>query len=174
MVAPAGDPMGSGVSPNGRFSTRGETSMSSSWLLVERLENWNVDAAEGFQRFGLSEYKTKLAEQIKTGDRLIVYVSSGISAFSDIRESVSDGYKRLRFGGDYDTAFPISISTRPVLTLPRQNWVPVQSLISSLAFTRDRKDWRQVMRNALRHLTDEDAEILSAALNVANKNKKVV
>jgi predicted RNA-binding protein len=65
------------------------------WLLVERLDNWNVDKKEGFRRFGLSDKKKTLADRIKKGDTLIFYISSGISKFSDVREAIADGTARL-------------------------------------------------------------------------------
>ena len=137
------------------------------WLLVERLENWETDEREGFHRFGLPESKAALAAQIKTGDLLIFYVSSGISRFSDIREAVADGTRKLLHGGDYDTAFPIMLSTRPQLTLSRLSWVPIKPLIGGLSFTKGTSDWRQLMRTSLRHLNEADARLI---INAMRKN----
>jgi hypothetical protein len=109
------------------------------WLLIERLENWETDEKEGFMRFGVSE-RARLAREIKKGDLLIFYVSSGLSAFSGVREATADGTTKLRFGGDYDTAYPLSISTRPYLTLSRSDWVPMHDLLEKLEMTSGKKD----------------------------------
>jgi hypothetical protein len=134
------------------------------WLLVERLENWEVDKQEGFRRFGLPERKESMASEIRKGDLLIIYVSSGISRFADIREATANEPRKLAFGGDYDTAFPLAISTEPHLTLDRPNWVPIHSLIEKLSLTAGKKDWRQVMRNTLRRLPDADAVAIIEAM----------
>jgi predicted RNA-binding protein len=140
------------------------------WLLIERLENWEIDQKQGFVRFGLPE-KARLAQKIKKGDLLIFYISSGLSAFSDIREATADGTTKLPFGGDYDTAFPLSISTRPYLTLRRSDWVPIHHLLDKLEITSGKKDWRQVVRTTLKHLSDKDARVIIDAMKKASQNR---
>jgi predicted RNA-binding protein len=141
------------------------------WLLVERLENWEVDRKEGFRRFGLPARKQRLAEQMRKGDKLIFYVSSGLSQFADIREVSEDGVFALGTGGGYDTAFPLFIATTPRLTLDPDKWVPIRDLIPKLSITSSKNDWRQVMRTSLREISDEDAEIIIDAMNQAARNR---
>jgi hypothetical protein len=129
------------------------------WILVERLENWLVDEAEGFGRFGLSATAAKRAGEIRKGDQLIFYVSSGISALVDIREAIADGVERLRFGGDYDTAYPVAVRTKPVLILPRDKWLPMRDVAPYLPMFHG-KDWRWSMQFTLRKLSDQDSAIL--------------
>lgn len=140
------------------------------WLLVERVENWEVDKREGFRRFGLSDAKRVLGSQIKKGDTLVFYISSGVSRFSDIREATKDGTDKLGSVGEYDTGFPLSISTRPKLTLPRDKWVPLHDLVSLLSITAGKGDWRQTMRASLRRLSENDAAIIIGAMKRAEKS----
>lgn len=133
------------------------------WLFVERMEHWQIDEAEGFARFGLSPAAAKRAAEIQAGDRLVFYISSGVSAFSDIREALSGDIEKLRFGGDYDTAYPYAIRTRPVLVLPRTCWLPMREIAPSLdAFSN--RDWRQMMRATLRRMSDTDGKRLIHAI----------
>jgi hypothetical protein len=48
-----------------------EKDQTSYWMIVERYENWVVDFAEKFQRFGLSERKRSTANQIVKRDTVI-------------------------------------------------------------------------------------------------------
>lgn len=139
------------------------------WLLVERLVNRQIDKAEGFRRFGLSERHKALADQMKKGDILIFYVSSGISKFSDVRQTIADGTAKLGSSGDYDTAFPISISTRLQFALDRNQWVPFHDLKDKLSITAGKGEWRQIMRSSLRRLSDEDAAVIIGAMKCAGK-----
>lgn len=139
------------------------------WLLVERIENWEIDKREGFQKFGIPERRRVLAGQIQKGDLLIFYISSGISMFADIREATSTGTKQLPFGGDYDTAYPLSVSTRPYLILERNRWITIRSLVDKLSFTTGKKDWRQLMRVSLRRLQKSDALLIIKAMQAAQK-----
>lgn len=139
------------------------------WLLVERRENWEVDREEGFLRFGIPKSKVKQASRIEKGDILIFYVSSGVSRFSDVREATDNGTKKLALGGNYDAAFPVYISTRPYLTLPKEAWVPLAPVARKLSFIGDVKDWRQLLRTTLRLLSDNDGRFLLSTMQTANQ-----
>ena len=69
----------------------------------------------------------RFADEMKAGDTLIFYVSSGMSQFADVREVTKEGTFKLGVGGRYDTAFPIFIATKPVLTLERR--MPGQQVV---------------------------------------------
>lgn len=136
--------------------------------MVERLENWDVDRREGFIRFGVPGHKAAQAAEIKKGDLLIFYVSSGISRLADIREATQDGTRKLPLGGNYDAAFPVYVSTKPHLTLERERWVPFRGLVDRLSFTQGRGDWRQIMRTSLRRLNEEDGHLLVHSMKTAS------
>jgi hypothetical protein len=143
------------------------------WLLVERLENWETDRKEGFLRFGLPAQKQRLADEMKKGDTLIFYVSSAMSRFADVREVTKEGTFKLGVGGKYDTAFPLFIATKPILTLDLADWVPIHSLLDKLSITANKPDWRQVMRTSLRRINDTDANISIRAMKHAATAKAV-
>jgi predicted RNA-binding protein len=134
------------------------------WLLVERLENWNFDQRNGFRQFGLPDHKKTLGSEIKKGDLLIFYVSTGVSSFADIREAQADGVSKMPRGEHYDTAFPLRITTQPYLILSREQWVPMKLLADRISITAGKADWRHVVRNSLRRLSSSDAEAIIAAM----------
>ena len=133
---------------------------NNTWLVVERLENWEADRDAGFTLFGISQYVVKRAQNICLGDRLVVYVSSGVSCFADIRRITSSEIDRLGFVEYYDNIFPYCIRTESVLALDRPSWVPIKGMIRELSFTKEKRDWRQVMRNAFRLMSVRDAKLI--------------
>jgi hypothetical protein len=137
--------------------------MGQSWLIIERFENWEVDAANNFSFFGLSDRYRKLAAEIAEKDLVFCYVSSGRSAFSDIRMVQETGLKRLKVQS-YDSAFSLYFSTKSVLVLPRQKWLPIKEIAPELDLTRDRKDYRPLFQTSLRKLTEHDSRILQLRL----------
>ncbi len=139
------------------------------WLIVERPENWEVDRKSGFAQFGLPERKEKMGNRVSKGDRLIVYISSGISCFADVRCVESDGPVRVAGISDYDDVFPLALKTEPLVTLPTEKWVPIKDLIQDLEFTKDLKDWRQAMRSSLRPLTEKDGDLLLSIIQRASE-----
>jgi hypothetical protein len=90
--------------------------MDQDWLIIERLENWEADQANGFSFFGLPRrYKTS-ASEIKKGDKVYCYVSSRISAFSDVREVTAAGIKHVKPDSHediYDRNFAYYFTTSP-------------------------------------------------------------
>jgi EVE domain len=139
------------------------------WLFVERLENWEVDKNEGFRRFGLANNRRGLAEQIQMGDKLVFYISGGISKFSDIRELTAEGTFALGASGAYDTKFPLAIATKPSLTLDKDRWVPIKDLVTKLSFTAGGGNFRLFVRTSIRRLRDEDAAVITEAMKSASK-----
>jgi hypothetical protein len=84
--------------------------MAQAWMIVERVENWEVDEANKFSFFGLPKRYRRLAGEIAKGDLVFTYVSSGRSAFADIRKVRDDGLRQLRVQS-YDAAFAFCFST---------------------------------------------------------------
>jgi len=101
------------------------------------------------------------------GDFVFCYVSSGISAFSDIRTVQSGGLRPLRGVVDYDSSFDFFIPTAPLLTLDRDRWLPLKNVLDDLDLTKGRRDWGQMFRTSLRSLTDHDARLLRKELEKA-------
>lgn len=136
------------------------------WLIIERIENWEVDAANKFAFFGLSERYRKIAAELAAGDLVFCYVSSGRSAFSDIRMVQETGLKRLKVQS-YDSAFSFYFSTKPILVLPRHRWVSIKEVAPELDLTRGRKDYRPLFQTSIRRLTAHDIEYLQTRLKSA-------
>jgi hypothetical protein len=126
--------------------------MAQSWLIVERVENWAVDEANRFSFFGISSRYRVLAAQIEKGDLIFCYVSSGKSAFSDIRIVLETGLKRLQVQS-YDSAFELSFTTKSVLVLPRSDWIAIKDIAQELELTRGRNDYRGLFQTSLRKLS---------------------
>jgi len=144
--------------------------MPQSWLIIERYENWQVDFANNFSFFGLSDRYKRSASEIAVGDLLFCYVSSGKSSFSDIRLIQEKGLKRLKVQS-YDSSFANSFSTKPVLVLPEQKWLPIKEVVAKLDLTRDRKDYRPMFQTSLRKLSQHDANLLEARLRAASTSQ---
>lgn len=130
------------------------------WLSVERYDNWLTDKAAGFKFLGIFDRKLKTAQQMKAGDYLISYISSGKSSFADIRKIISDHPSKFKKGLIYDEPFPYVILTEPYIILDESDWIKIHDVLDKLTFLPIEKDWRQMMRNSLRKLNDDDALFL--------------
>ena len=133
------------------------------WIIVERLENWEVDAANKFAFFGLKDRYRKTAEQISTGDLLFCYVSSGRSAFADIRSVRESGLRPLK-SQPYDLAYNHCFATAPSLVLPKLKWLPIKEVESELDLTRGRNDFRPLFQTSIRKITEHDTNLLERKL----------
>ena len=75
------------------------------WLVVERYENWLVDRDRKFATLGFPERMKRRVSSLKAGDRLVIYVSSGCSAITGVREVLSSE-TRYRPDFSYLDLFP--------------------------------------------------------------------
>jgi hypothetical protein len=142
------------------------------WLIVERVENWEADQANRFSFFGLPPRYGKVSAQIKKWDNVYCYVSSRISAFSDIRVVREPGIKEMKSGSFediYSRDFAYYFSTSPVLVLRRESWVPLSQLESMLELTRDRtpSSRRAIFQTSIRKISSVDASLIAAAMKSA-------
>jgi hypothetical protein len=133
------------------------------WLISEHLGNWKIDEQNGFKSFGVTRRFGHLSSKIAAGDFLYTYVL-GKRAFSDLRQVTKAGLSRLALGGAYDVNCPFFIETAPLLVLPPERWVPVESVRQSLEATRDREHWLQVFRHAPRQLAEADGRLLATRM----------
>ena len=132
-------------------------------MIVERLENWKVDRDGEFTTIAFPERYIRRLAQISEGDQLFTYVASRVSAFADIRQVVGR-FERPKSSaqalGRYDSVYPITLPTKPLLILSDDKWIPFKDLSDRLSLTKDLKDWRNVVRCALRELNEEDARVI--------------
>jgi len=54
-----------------------------------------------------------------------------------------------------------------LVILHETQWVKIHKLVTSLGFLPKEKDWRQVLRNSPKKLSNADGEIILVALNNA-------
>jgi predicted RNA-binding protein len=142
------------------------------WLIVERIDNWEADRANNFAFFGLPPRYGGIAAKINKGDKVYCYVSSSISAFSDIRVVREAGIRKLNpdsVEDIYNRDFAYYFSTSPVLVLTRERWVPLSQVVSKLEFIKDRTAWsrRAIFQTSIRKLSSIDASIIETAVNSA-------
>lgn len=146
--------------------------MAQAWLIIERFDNWEVDAHKNFSFFGLPDRYRKAAAEIAKGDLVFCYVSSGISAFSDVRVVQETGLKKMKIQS-YGDNFAYYFETAPVLVVPRGNWIPIKRIAAELDLTKDRKDYRPLLQTSIRKLTAQDAKLLQSKLLEAAEKSAV-
>jgi hypothetical protein len=140
--------------------------MSQPWMIIERFENWKIDEANHFSFFGLSNRYRRVAREILAKDLIFSYVSSGRSAFADMRIVQETGLKTLKVQS-YDSPFAFYFSTAPLLVLPREKWLSIKEVAADLDLTRGRADFRPLLQTSIRKLTDHDANLLKRKLEEA-------
>lgn len=140
-------------------------------MVVERYDNWSADRERNFSSLAFPGRYYKQLCSVKPGDRLIMYIASRISAFSDVREVVGEVQKRdaRKQTFEYDSIFPLVVPTKPELVLPQDKWLPIRDVVSRLTFTRDLKDWRNTVRLALRPLSQEDGSLILSRMRRTEK-----
>ena len=141
------------------------------WLVVERLENWERDRHSGFTCHGFARRKEGILRRLKQDDWLIVYVSSGISAFSDVRRVKSANPQEAIATDAYSREYPLTIQTEPIVTLPRDKWVKAVSIIDRISAIKTPWNWMVMFRSTLHRLGKSDALGIVRAIRTADDSK---
>ena len=134
-------------------------------MLVEHLENWEVDASNNFELLGVSSLCTGVVGRMTVGDTLIVYVASGLSQFSDVREIVDPTLRDAKnpVVRHYGKPYPYRIVTASKVTLARNRWVSIRPLLPRLSCGQ-KKHWQYFVRNTFKRLEKSDAEVILSAM----------
>jgi len=141
-----------------------------SWLVVERIGNWESDERRGFKETGFPERYARRVSEFREGDLIYTYVASGRSCIADIRVVCSEKAARA-LSLEWDDLFPIRVKTKPIVVLAPNDWVDVRNLVRRLDLSRSTNDWRQCFRHALRQISKRDAKLLVQECLMAAKRR---
>lgn len=143
------------------------------WMIVERIDNWKIDEANGFQFFGLPEKSRKFSNSLEPGDVLLTYVSGGPSSIADSREVLDvdvpadDRLTRYSDSTSYFRDLSFLLLTRPIDVLPREHWIPFKSLAEELSATKGRNSWSWFVQTSLRQLAEPDGVLIYSEIQKA-------
>jgi hypothetical protein len=142
------------------------------WILTGSLDNFRTTRERGFSVIGAKEGRRRLAEQIETGDRIVLYVT-GVQAFGAIVRVTGEMYEdRTKIWpgkpGKPDP-YPWRFETEPELVLDEEAFVPAVELAGRLEHVRKwpAEHWQLAFQGQLRTVSDADSELLERRLREA-------
>jgi predicted RNA-binding protein len=142
------------------------------WILTGSLDNFRATRERGFTVIGAKEGRRRLAEQIETGDRIVLYVT-GVQAFGAIVRVTGEMYEdRTKIWpgkpGKADP-YPWRFETEPLVALDEDDFLPAVELAGELEHVRKwpAEHWQLAFQGQLRTVSDADAELLDRRIRAA-------
>jgi hypothetical protein len=140
------------------------------WILTASVDNHEATAARDFSVIGIKERNRNRAMEIEPGDVLVLYLTKVMSFAGAIRITgdLYEDRERIWPGQPKNPdAYPWRFPTEPVVTLPRERWVPAEELRAELEHVQKwpAEHWKLAFQGQLRTISEHDAELLLARLH---------
>ena len=142
------------------------------WILTASPDNHAATAERGFGVIGLKERNRNRALEIEQGDLIVLYLTK-VMRFAGAIRVTGDLYEdrtKLWPGkpGNPDS-YPWRFETEPVVVVEEPDWVPAESLATSLEHVRKwpAEHWKLAFQGQIRAVTDADRDVLLDSLRAA-------
>lgn len=109
--------------------------------------------------------------ELLPGDRIILY-ATGLCKFAgivEITKSIFQDETPIWGNG----LFPYRVSIKPVIYLPKNNWIDVKSLVNDLEYFKNKHQWSMHFMQNLRPVSEHDYKILLNKMSSICKELKV-
>jgi hypothetical protein len=155
---------GSGRSKNRKKKPARTARTGQYWMIVSSLDNFRKTQERGFTVQGIKTRHRKRAEMMKSGDRLLFYVT-GRMAFtatctltSPMFEEHTHVWRTTRRDEDY----PWRVRIRPELVLEEPDWVPAKDLAYRLEYVRKwpPEHWTLAFQGHIHQLLQKDFKLI--------------
>lgn len=142
--------------------------MANYFLMVGKEENWQTALNYGLW---VSKRKNPI-KNIKTGDKVIAYLSDHKCAFFGIFEAISNFYQdgALTQFDVNPSEYPYRVKIKPEKIL--ENPVSIRPIINALSFIQDSKKWGIYFQNPIRQISGDDYEKILSHITTFTKNEK--
>ncbi len=134
------------------------------WLATVSPESWNLLIADSLDYTLLASRHEKPSELLRPGNWIVFYMSrrSGFIGAAEVAARREITRTVWPTG-----AFKYRIPLRRQFIVPESALVPVQPLLKTLGFIRNRESWEAYFRGAIRMIPGVDFDIIQGALRAA-------
>lgn len=149
----------------------GATDSPTYWIVVGSIDNFKRTAERGFTIQGLKSRHRKKAERMKSGDKIVYYVT-GIKAFGAISTITSpyfESHEIIWQSGDPKKAaedYPFRVETAPDLVLDQADFVPAEGVARQMTYVSKwpADNWTLAFQGNVHEIGRGDYELIRDAL----------
>lgn len=146
--------------------------MPNYWIIVGSPDNFEKTAELGFTIQGMKSRHRKKAERMADGDAFVWYIT-GDMAFAGYATITGEYYEDHEpiwsSGRKKDETYPFRVPIRKEVVLPRERWVPAESLARKLAYVSKwpAEHWRLAFQGNVHQIPGGDFEIIKNEIDAA-------
>jgi predicted RNA-binding protein len=148
------------------------------WILTGSLENFRINVERGFDVIGFKERRRRQAEQMRSGDEIVFYVTA-VQEFGGIARVTSEMYEDRtpvwppgKDGLQRAEDYPWRVDAEPDLILDEEDFVPAVELVGELEHARKwpAEHWHLAFQGQLRTVGAADARLLRKRIEAAARS----
>ena len=139
------------------------------WILTGSPDNFAATRERGFRIIGLKERNRNRALEVEPGDRIVFWLTQ-VGRFAGsvtVSGEMYEDREKIWPGkpGKADP-YPWRFETEPVVVVEEPDWVPAESLATSLEHVRKwpAEHWKLAFQGQIRPVSVHDAELLIDAM----------
>jgi predicted RNA-binding protein len=138
------------------------------WLITTSPENFDIDRQNNFQVQGFKNRVRKTVEQVRVGDKLVIYVNR-LQRIGAVLTATSGFYRddRSRIWVEDDEVWPCRFKTQPELILAEDELLDVKKLVPLLSFITPKQKatiWGLAFQGSLRRIPEEDFNLIESEM----------
>jgi hypothetical protein len=146
--------------------------MSAYWIVVGSPDNFEKTREHGFAIQGMKSRHRRKAERMATGDKLIWYITGdqSFAGYATITGEYFEGHEPVWSSGKKkDEDYPWRVPIRKEVVLPRERWVPAESLAAKLAYVSKwpAEHWRLAFQGNVHEIPEGDFALIRADIEKA-------
>jgi predicted RNA-binding protein len=141
------------------------------WIIVGSIDNFRRTAELGFTIQGMKSRHRKKAERMKSGDKIIYYVT-GLKAFAGISTITSDyfeSHERIWKSGDPKKDaedYPFRVNIQPDVVLPETEFVEAEGVARKMTYVKKwpAENWTLAFQGNVHEIGESDYKLIRQAI----------
>lgn len=148
------------------------------WMVVSSPDNFRKTREHGFSIQGLKVRHRRRVETMRTGDRLLYYVTGrmGFAATVTVASPMYEDHTPIWRSARRDEDYPWRVHIRPDIVLEESDWVPAKELAYRLDYVRKwpPEHWTLAFQGHIHALPRTDFTIIEDEIARSSRRRKAL
>lgn len=138
------------------------------WVITTTPENFDISRQNNFELEGFKKRVRKTIEQVKPGDKFVIYINRSQRIGAIVVATSSPYYDdKSKVWVEDDEIWPCRFKTRPELVLAEDELLDVKRLVPLLSFITPKQKatiWGLAFQGSLRRIPEEDFNLIESEM----------
>lgn len=146
------------------------------WMIVSSPENFRKTREHGFTAQGVKSRHRRRAESIRSGDRILWYVTGrmAFAATATVSSSMYEDHAMVWRSVRWEEDYPWRFRIKPDVVVEEPDWVPAKDLAYRLDYVRKwpPESWTLAFQGHLHQLAQKDFKLVEDELRRVRRTRR--